>query len=153
MLNRRAFMRELSSEIERSLRYGRRFVLALCDLDDFKSINDTDGHPAGDRALEAVAALLEGTVRATDFAFRVGGDEFALLLPETDAAEAQDAVGRIVAALAGDGVLAHGLGISFGLALFPIHGKTPEELIRRADQALYAAKRSDGDVQFAPRAA
>jgi diguanylate cyclase (GGDEF)-like protein len=153
MLNRRAFMRELHSEIERSLRYGRRFVLALCDLDDFKSINDTDGHPAGDRALEAVAALLEGTVRATDFAFRIGGDEFALLLPETDAAEAQDAVGRIVAALAGDGVLAHGLGISFGLALFPIHGKTPEELIRRADQALYAAKRSDGDVQFAPRAA
>ena len=153
MLNRRAFMRELNSEIERSLRYGRRFVLALCDLDDFKSINDTDGHPAGDRALEAVAALLEGTVRATDFAFRVGGDEFALLLPETDAAEAQDAVGRIVAALAGDGVLAHGLGISFGLALFPIDGKTPEELIRRADQALYAAKRSDGDVEFAPRAA
>jgi diguanylate cyclase (GGDEF)-like protein len=153
MLNRRAFMRELSTEIERSLRYGRRFVLALCDLDDFKKINDTDGHPAGDRALEAVAALLEGTVRTTDFAFRVGGDEFALLLPETDAAEAQDAVGRIVAALAGDGVLAHGLGISFGLALFPIHGKTPEELIRRADQALYAAKRSDGDVQFPPRAA
>jgi diguanylate cyclase (GGDEF)-like protein len=153
MLNRRAFMRELSSEIDRSLRYGRRFVLALCDLDDFKRINDTDGHPAGDRALEAVAALLEGTVRATDFAFRIGGDEFALLLPETDAAEAQDAVGRVVAALAGDDVLAHGLGISFGLALFPIHGKTPEELIRRADQALYAAKRSDGDVQFAPRAA
>ncbi|HEX5900151.1 MAG TPA: sensor domain-containing diguanylate cyclase [Solirubrobacteraceae bacterium] len=153
MLNRRAFMRELNSEIERSLRYGRRFVLALCDLDDFKSINDTAGHPAGDRALEAVAALLEGTVRATDFAFRVGGDEFALLLPETGAAAAEDAVGRIVAALAGDGVLAHGLGISFGLALFPVHGKTPEELIRRADQALYAAKRSDGDVEFAARAA
>jgi diguanylate cyclase (GGDEF)-like protein len=153
LLNRRAFMRELTTEIERSTRYGRRFVLALCDLDEFKKINDTDGHPAGDRALEAVAALLEGTVRASDFAFRVGGDEFALLLPETDAAEAQDAVGRIVTALAGDSVLAHGLGISFGLALFPVHGKTPEELIRRADQALYAAKRSDGDVQFAPRAA
>ena len=99
-------MRELGTEIERSLRYGRRFVLALCDLDDFKSINDTDGHPAGDRALEAVAALLEGTVRASDFAFRIGGDEFALLLPETDADEAQEAVGRIVAALAGDSVLA-----------------------------------------------
>jgi diguanylate cyclase (GGDEF)-like protein len=153
LLNRRAFMRELSTEIERSQRYGRRFVLALGDLDHFKKINDTDGHPAGDRALEAVAALLEGTVRASDFAFRTGGDEFALLFPETDAAEAADAVGRIVAALAGDSVLADGLGISFGLALFPIHGKTPEELIRRADQALYAAKRSDDDVQFAPRAA
>jgi diguanylate cyclase (GGDEF)-like protein len=153
MLNRRAFMRELSTEIERSLRYGRRFVLALCDLDEFKRINDTDGHPAGDRALEGVAALLEQTIRATDFAFRVGGDEFALLLPETDADEAQEAVERIVAALAGDSVLADGLGISFGLALFPVHGKTPEELIRRADQALYAAKRSDDDLHFAPRAA
>ena len=153
LLNRRAFMRELGTEIERSLRYGRHFVLALCDLDDFKSINDTDGHPAGDRALAAVAALLESTIRASDFAFRIGGDEFALLLPETDADEAQDAVRRIVTALAGDSVLAAGLGISFGLALFPIHGKTPEELIRRADQALYAAKRSDDDVSFAPRAA
>jgi diguanylate cyclase (GGDEF)-like protein len=153
MLNRRAFMRELSTEIERSLRYGRRFVLALCDLDEFKRINDTDGHPAGDRALEGVAALLEQTIRATDFAFRVGGDEFALLLPETDADEAQEAVERIVAALAGDSVLADGLGISFGLALFPVHGKTPEELIRRADQALYAAKRSDDDLHFAPLAA
>jgi diguanylate cyclase (GGDEF)-like protein len=153
LLNRRAFMRELSTEIERSQRYGRRFVLALCDLDEFKTINDTDGHPAGDRALEAVAALLEGTMRASDFAFRIGGDEFALLFPETDAADATEAVGRIVAAMAGDGVLAQRLGISFGLALFPIHGQTPEELIRRADQALYAAKRSDCDVRFAPRAA
>jgi diguanylate cyclase (GGDEF)-like protein len=153
LLNRRAFMRELGAEIERSLRYGRHFVLALCDLDDFKSINDTDGHPAGDRALEAVAALLQSTIRASDFAFRVGGDEFALLLPETDADEAQDAVRRIVTALGGDSVLGAGLGISFGLALFPIHGKTPEELIRRADQAMYAAKRSDDDVSFAPRAA
>jgi diguanylate cyclase (GGDEF)-like protein len=153
MLNRRAFMRELTTEIERSLRYGRRFVLALCDLDEFKRINDTDGHPAGDRALEAVAALLERTIRTTDLAFRIGGDEFALLLPETDADEAQEAVERIVSALAGDSVLADGLGISFGLALFPVHGKTPEELIRRADQALYAAKRSDDDLHFAPRAA
>ena len=63
------------------------------------------------------------------------------------------AVERIVEALAGDSVLAEGLGISFGLALFPVHGMTPEELIRRADQALYAAKRSDDDLHFAPRAA
>jgi hypothetical protein len=68
-------------------------------------------------------------------------------------AEAQEAVERIVAELAGDSVLAEGLGISFGLALFPVHGKTPEELIRRADQALYAAKRSDDDLHFAARAA
>ena len=106
-----------------------------------------------DRALEAVAVLLEGSIRASDFAFRIGGDEFALLFPETDADDAAEAVERIVAELAGDGVLAQGLGISFGLALFPGDAKTAEELIRRADQALYAAKRSDDDVHFAPRAA
>ena len=79
--------------------------------------------------------------------------EFCLLHDPEHADEAQEAVERIVAALAGDSVLADGLGISFGLALFPAHGKTPEELIRRADQALYAAKRSDDDLHFAPRAA
>jgi diguanylate cyclase (GGDEF)-like protein len=153
MLNRRAFMRELGSEIERSARYGRHFVLALCDLDDFKQINDTDGHPAGDRALEAVAGLLERAIRGTDFAFRIGGDEFALLLPETEAVEATEAVERIAAALAGGAVLADGLGISFGLAVFPRDGDSAEELIRRADQALYAAKRSDDDPGIAARAA
>jgi diguanylate cyclase (GGDEF)-like protein len=153
MLNRRAFMRELESEVDRSRRYGRRLALAICDLDDFKRINDTDGHPAGDRALEEVAELLGGMLRASDLAFRIGGDEFALLLPETDGAEAADAIGRISTALASDRVLPYGLGISFGVALFPNDGDTPKELIGRADQALYEAKRSGGDVRFAPRAA
>jgi diguanylate cyclase (GGDEF)-like protein len=149
MLNRRAFMRELDAELDRSRRYGHKLALAIGDLDDFKAINDTDGHPAGDRALEEVAALLQDTLRGTDLAFRVGGDEFALLLPETDKAQATEAVGRIVASLA-EG---RGLGICFGIALFPDDGAEAEELIRRADQALYEAKRSDGDVCFAAHAA
>ena len=153
MLNRRAFMRELSTEIERSLRYGRRFVLALCDLDEFKQHQRHRRPPGGRPRARGRRRAARAHLRASDFAFRIGGDEFALLLPETDADEAQEAVERIVAALAGDSVLAEGLGISFGLALFPVHGKTPEELIRRADQALYAAKRSDDDLHFAPRAA
>ena len=141
LLNRRAFMRELEAEIERSRRYGRPLALALGDLDDFKAINDSDGHPGGDRALEEVAALLEGTLRASDFVFRIGGDEFALLLPETGAEAAAEAAARIADALP--------LGISFGIALLPDIGGTSNELIGRADQALYDAKRSKGAVRFA----
>src|ERR671936_438840 len=66
LLNRRAFVRELEAELERARRYGRRLALAIGDLDGFKAINDTDGHPAGDRALEHVAELLDGAVRASD---------------------------------------------------------------------------------------
>jgi diguanylate cyclase (GGDEF)-like protein len=149
MLNRRAFVRELDAEIERSRRYGRRFALAIGDLDGFKAINDSDGHPAGDRALEHVARLLDGALRASDTVFRIGGDEFALLLPETAAAEAADVAGRVAAAVAGDRELPHDLAISFGVALFPDDGDSSKELIWRADKALYEAKRSEGDVRFA----
>jgi diguanylate cyclase (GGDEF)-like protein len=128
-------------------------AVAMVDLDRFKELNDTLGHHAGDRLLSQLGPRLQDVVGDAGLVARLGGDEFALLLPETDADDAQEAVERIVEALAGDSVLADGLGISFGLALFPVHGKTPEELIRRADQALYAAKRSDDDLHFAPRAA
>ncbi len=149
MLNRRAFVRELDAEIERSHRYGRRLALAIGDLDGFKAINDADGHPAGDRALEHVARLLDSALRTSDTVFRIGGDEFALLLPETSAAEAADVAARIAATVAGDRELPHSLAISFGVALFPDDGDSSKELVWRADKALYEAKRSEGDVRFA----
>jgi diguanylate cyclase (GGDEF)-like protein len=154
LLNRRAFMRELGSELERMRRYGRGFALAIGDLDDFKAINDAHGHPAGDRALQRVAAILGAELRTTDVAFRIGGDEFALLLPETRAAEAAEAVRRVAAAVnAGGPDLRQGIGISFGIALCPDHGIAPDELIRRADEALYEAKRERGGIRFAGAAA
>ena len=84
--NRRAFMRALEVEIERALRYGRPLTLVLCDLDHFELLNDTHGHPGGDRALCHVADVLKTGLRTLDGAFRIGGDEFALLLPETTGA-------------------------------------------------------------------
>jgi diguanylate cyclase (GGDEF)-like protein len=149
MLNRRAFVRELDAEIERSRRYDRPMALAIGDLDGFKAINDSDGHPAGDRALEHVARLLDGALRSSDAVFRIGGDEFALLLPETGPQEAAEVAGRVAAAIAADRTLPHALAISFGVALFPRDGESSKELVWRADKALYEAKRSEGDVRFA----
>jgi diguanylate cyclase (GGDEF)-like protein len=149
LLNRRAFVRELDAEIERSRRYGRSLALAIGDLDGFKEINDSDGHPAGDRALEHVAALLGGAVRASDAVFRIGGDEFALLLPETAARDAREVAERVAQTIAVDITVPHDLAISFGVALFPEDGDSSKDLIWRADKALYEAKRSEGDVRFA----
>jgi diguanylate cyclase (GGDEF)-like protein len=149
LLNRRAFVRELDAEIQRSRRYDRRLALAIGDLDGFKSINDSGGHPAGDRALEHVAGLLSTSLRASDVVFRIGGDEFALLLPETAAEEASEVATRVAATVSADRALPHRLGISFGVALFPGDGDSSKELIWRADQALYEAKRAEGDVRFA----
>ena len=81
--NRRAFMRELEAEVVRAGRYGHPLALVIGDVDDFKLINDTYGHPAGDQALCEVADTLRAGLRTSDAAFRLGGDEFALLLPET----------------------------------------------------------------------
>jgi diguanylate cyclase (GGDEF)-like protein len=149
LLNRRAFVRELDAEIERSRRYGRNLALAIGDLDGFKAINDSDGHPAGDRALEHVARLLDGALRHSDAVFRIGGDEFALLLPEAGPDEAADVAARVAGAVADDAELSQRLSISFGVALFPRDGDSSKELIWRADKALYEAKRSEGDVRFA----
>jgi diguanylate cyclase (GGDEF)-like protein len=101
----------------------------------------------GDRPLPSGSRLQ--TLRKSDLVFRIGGDEFALLLPETDAEQAAEAAARVAAALSSEQALPRPLGISFGVALFPDDGATCKELIRRADQALYDAKRSEGDVRFA----
>jgi len=92
LLNRRAYDETLDREAARACRHQRELALCLFDLDDFKAVNDAEGHLAGDEVLREFAAVLRG-VRGEDFAFRVGGDEFALVLPETDRAGA-DVVSR-----------------------------------------------------------
>ena len=143
LLNRRTFMHELEQEVERARRYDRSLALVLCDLDHFKALNDTHGHPAGDEALRRLADVVTTGLRVGDSAFRIGGDEFALLLPEATEAEAEAAARRLAAAfgVAADPAFAD-LGITFGIATVPGDASESEALIRRADAALYERKRS-----------
>ncbi|HEY0387691.1 MAG TPA: diguanylate cyclase [Gaiellales bacterium] len=148
--NRRAFTRRLAVETARSGRYHRPFALVTCDLDGFKALNDRHGHLTGDMALERMGTMLSEALRETDAAFRIGGDEFALLLPETDEAEVRAVIDRIATGLT-DGADARfdRLQASFGVAVYPRDGEDPEGLFRAADEAMYAAKRSGQRAHFA----
>jgi diguanylate cyclase (GGDEF)-like protein len=141
LFNRRAFNERMEVETARAVRYGHPLTLVLADLDGFKALNDRDGHAAGDAALELMSEVLIGALRTADLAFRIGGDEFALILPETSAAEARAAVERISQAMAAalSGPL-EGLRASFGIAVCPDDGTEPTVLFRTADRAMYAAK-------------
>jgi len=142
--NRRAFMASLLSETARANRYDGHFTLVLCDVDGLKAVNDNHGHAAGDRTLCHVSRVLEEGLRRSDGAYRIGGDEFALILIEGDADGHSDRVtARITDRLADHG--AEGgdppIGISFG-AVPCRPDDEPEGLLRRADAAMYAVKRS-----------
>jgi len=149
LLNHRAFHARLDEEITRAERGGRPLALLLVDLDDFRAINNTHGHQAGDRALVAIAAALRGSLRAGDSAGRLGGDEFAALLPEADLAEALAVAERARAAVAGIALPAGDATIhattSLGVAVAPRHARTRDALIAAADQAAYAAKDAGKD--------
>jgi diguanylate cyclase (GGDEF)-like protein len=123
---------------------GRQFTLATIDIDDFKLVNDSHGHPVGDEALCRVADALRSAVRDGDPVFRVGGEEFAVLMPDLAAADALPVAERLRRAVAGTS-FATPLRISVGLASWPHDAADADELVRLADEALYAAKRSGKD--------
>jgi diguanylate cyclase (GGDEF)-like protein len=145
LCNHREFFRLLREETERSRRYRHPLSLLMIDLDNFKRINDTYGHPAGDRVLCAVAGVVRRELRQVDQVARYGGEEFAAILPETAESEAFAIATRIRQAVAArplaisetEGVE---LTISIGLAVFPDDATAEEGLVERADQSLYAAK-------------
>jgi diguanylate cyclase (GGDEF)-like protein len=141
--NRRSFMARLELETQRALRYGTPFALVVCDLDGFKTVNDRYGHLVGDEALEHVAGVLRDALRSSDGAYRLGGDEFGLILVEASGEVAAEVVQRVSAALAfrHDERLTD-LRASFGVAVCPAHGLTPSALFNAADQAMYGAKRA-----------
>ena len=124
-------------------------ALVFLDLDNFKEINDDHGHVVGDRVLARFGSLLAELVRTGDNAFRVGGDEFALLLAEAGEQDAREVVGRIIAAVESNiDPLVRTLSASFGIATSSGR-QEPEELLRIADEAMYQAKRSGTRIEVA----
>jgi diguanylate cyclase (GGDEF)-like protein len=149
--NRRRFDQQLEREIERAERYGHPFCLLLLDIDDFKKVNDTFGHEAGDEVINHLAKILHDGIRSPDLVARIGGDEFAVLLVETNVVKGFEVADRLRQSIkAGDfpttGSGTIKLTASFGIAELPHDERTtPELLARRADAALYEAKRAGRD--------
>jgi diguanylate cyclase (GGDEF)-like protein len=142
--NKRAVTDTLKRMFAVASRTGSSLTLVLLDLDHFKDINDRRGHPVGDQILANVGAVLRGALRAGDFAGRNGGEEFALLLPDTDMSGGYDIAERVRVAIAD--ITLPGVDVSvtasLGVAEYPEHASTLERLERLADAALYVAKRS-----------
>jgi diguanylate cyclase (GGDEF)-like protein len=134
----------LAYEIARHRRVGRELAVLVLDLDRFKEVNDTEGHPAGDRLLRDVAAVLSSTVRSGDTVSRPGGDEFCVIAPETSRGEAQRLAERIELALSTLSAAGRPLCASIGLALFPHDGATAEQVIDRADLDQRMVKQAAG---------
>ncbi|RZL51650.1 MAG: GGDEF domain-containing protein, partial [Sphingomonas sp.] len=155
-LTRRGFVEQAEREIARSCRYGRSSTLVMLDLDHFKAVNDTYGHPVGDQVLQQVAQVASVTLRPSDVFGRLGGEEFALLLPETNGDEAMVVAERLRRAIADHPIpLTDGrvlpVSASFGVAaLGPDIASFPAWL-HRADTMLYAAKAAGRNcVRLAP---
>ncbi len=145
LFNRREFDRLIEEEWQRSVRFGRPFSLVLTDIDFFKKVNDTHGHPAGDDVLSHVASLLSGQVRNVDRVARYGGEEFAIIMVETERKHAAEHLERLFALLAEipcvtrTGVTLP-VTLSAGVAMSGEDGDSPAALIAAADSALYQAK-------------
>jgi diguanylate cyclase (GGDEF)-like protein len=173
LFNYRALRESLRREVERANRFGHRLAVLVLDLDRFKEVNDLHGHAAGDAVLAEFARRLRAEIREVDLAFRQGGEEFVLLLPETDAAGGATVGHRLCAAVRSTPVLVPArrrpqaaagepgrfpiarrslLGrrvpvtVSVGVAVFPEHGTTGTAVLQAADDALYAAKAAGRDT-------
>jgi diguanylate cyclase (GGDEF)-like protein len=145
LYNRRFLEEYLVHERVRATRKNRPLSVIMLDIDHFKRVNDTFGHDAGDAVLRRMGLVLQGHVRGSDIACRIGGEEFALLLPEASLMIAYQRAERILDTVRHMQIKHRGqtlgaITVSLGVAAFPKHGDTPEALIRAADQALYQAK-------------
>lgn len=144
LANHRQMFEVLQNELQRSGRTGRSFAVLLFDLDGLKKINDKYGHLTGTKAIKRLAVALKNGSRAMDTPARYGGDEFALILPESTSVEAQQAAKRICDRLAND-TLRPCITVSVGVAVYPSDGTTIEKLLGAADVSLYRMKGSTGE--------
>lgn len=144
-VNRRQFMNVASAEHGRFVRFGRGYSLVMLDIDFFKRINDTYGHDSGDEALRRLVVVCRRVLRASDTVGRLGGEEFAVLMPETRLADAREVCERVRRAVAAEAVVCPdgrtlGMTVSIGVAEVAPDDDGVEAVMRRADQLLYAAK-------------
>ncbi len=146
LFNRRSLDEMMVSEINRHSRYGGVFSLIILDIDSLKAFNDNYGHLAGDNLLRQVSSAIKNTIRSADQAFRYGGDEFAILLPNTPIEAANGVAERTRKQLASKVIIGNiPVTASLGLASWPANGIGANEIIAAADAALYHAKRSGGN--------
>jgi len=150
LANYREFMERLDREVCRADRSHRSFTLLLLDLDGLKRINDLQGHLAGNRALRRLAAVMKEHCRSTDLAARYGGDEFAVLLIDSDRGMAEHVAQRIEQRLRSDHEKPE-LGVSIGIGVYPDDGRTPAEIIEAADQRLYGRKKNSTERSVSAR--
>src|SRR6267378_1223191 len=146
LYNRRLFAETFEKELNRARRYGQPLGLVTLDLHRFKEVNDKHGHPRGDDVLRAAAATLKKALRTSDSAFRIGGDEFALLLPQTDSAQAlalSRRVETVFAEMLQPLQLAVTVAMDHGIAIFPQDAEQADQLIRIADERLYRLKHAN----------
>jgi two-component system cell cycle response regulator len=146
LANRRRFERQLEREVSRTQRFGHPLTLLMIDIDHFKRLNDTFGHNAGDLAIRAIGKVLQEGTRGIDLAARIGGEEFAVLLVETDQQGGEEVAERLRIAISSMG-LPFGARVtaSFGVAECPSCAQTSEGILAAADEALYEAKRNGRD--------
>ena len=146
LYNRRLFEEYFEKELNRARRYTQTLALVIMDLHQFKEVNDRYGHLLGDQVLRSAAGVFRQSLRTSDYAFRIGGDEFALLLPQTETDQAA-ALSRRVRSTFDEAVtplkLEVPLGLDYGVAVFPQDGEQKEVLVRAADERLYQMKHAN----------
>lgn len=146
LANRRRFERQLEREVTRTLRYERPFCLLMLDIDHFKQVNDTYGHEAGDEAIRRLSKTLQAGTRGIDLAARIGGEEFAVILTETNFEVGVEVAERLRQAIKQDEIPTVGrITASFGVVEFPACAQTGRDLLMVADAAMYEAKRQGRD--------
>jgi diguanylate cyclase (GGDEF)-like protein len=152
LLNRGCIMSRLREELSRSDRYAKTMSLVMLDIDGFKNVNDQFGHTTGDRVLKRVSEVMMNAVRSIDIVGRFGGDEFVIILPETDTYFAAHMAERVRFDIAKTDIsreipdrMVNKITASIGIATFPLHGISTEVLVDHADEALYRAKAGGRD--------